>query len=164
MLGRGDDSLERRRAVGSASGRASSAPAIAPRSDGRFPRRRLVQALAALVAVPFGGALFSLASRVDQSRTPRRLVIPAAGQTQDVTFVDDVIVCRTAAGVRVLSARCTHLGCQISQHADGLLVCPCHGSRFRLDGTVVSGPAVRPLDVLPHSIDPATGAVIASVA
>jgi nitrite reductase/ring-hydroxylating ferredoxin subunit len=131
----------------------------------RVPRRRFFQAIGALVAAPFVAGLFSLTDRLARLRSgPRRIVLPAAGQTQDVVFVDEIVVCRTAAGVRVLSARCTHLGCQISQQADGLLVCPCHGSRFRLDGSVARGPAGRPLEILRHSTDPATGAITVTVA
>jgi menaquinol-cytochrome c reductase iron-sulfur subunit len=42
---------------------------------------------------------------------------------------------------------CTHLGC--AYHWDtgkGDFVCPCHASEFALDGTVLTGPAPRPLD------------------
>jgi Rieske Fe-S protein len=74
-----------------------------------------------------------------------------------VAFVDDVIVCRGDGAVRVFAARCTHLGCRIARVSDGLLVCPCHGSKFRTDGSVASGPASRPLDVLPYRTDPRTG-------
>ena len=43
--------------------------------------------------------------------------------------------------------QCTHLGC--AHHWDsgkGQFICPCHTSLFALDGTVISGPAPRPLD------------------
>jgi Rieske Fe-S protein len=56
-------------------------------------------------------------------------------------------VSRDADGVlRTLSATCTHLGC-IVQFNDGEQTwdCPCHGSRFALDGAVIDGPATSPL-------------------
>jgi Rieske Fe-S protein len=37
--------------------------------------------------------------------------------------------------------------CLVVPDASTALRCPCHGSRFELDGTVTKGPATRPL---PH--------------
>lgn len=49
-------------------------------------------------------------------------------------------------GFRALSSVCTHLGCITRYQAgEGIIACPCHGSRFDLDGEVLSGPAPRPL-------------------
>ncbi|MEU3254305.1 FAD-dependent oxidoreductase [Streptomyces sp. NPDC006997] len=49
--------------------------------------------------------------------------------------------------LRAVSARCTHLGCVVAfNRAEQAWECPCHGSRFAPDGSVLQGPAVRPLE------------------
>ncbi|BEL06847.1 FAD-dependent oxidoreductase [Actinoplanes sichuanensis] len=48
--------------------------------------------------------------------------------------------------VHAVSARCTHLGCIVRfNDAETAWECPCHGSRFGVDGQVLQGPANRPL-------------------
>ena len=51
-----------------------------------------------------------------------------------------------AGQLHCVSALCTHLGCVVSFNgAEKAWECPCHGSRFAPDGTVLQGPANRPL-------------------
>ncbi len=126
----------------------------------RLSRRRFMHVAALAVATVLLAALRSLTGRLSALQPRSRSVLVPADLQQDVTFVEDVVVCRTGNGVRVLSARCTHLGCRITQYADGMLVCPCHGSRFHSGGTVARGPATRALEVLPHRVDRAAGAIV----
>ncbi|NBE52821.1 FAD-dependent oxidoreductase [Streptomyces boluensis] len=56
-----------------------------------------------------------------------------------------------------LSARCTHLGCLVHFNpAERTWECPCHGSRFATDGSVLQGPATRPLEprAVPDELEP----------
>jgi cytochrome b6-f complex iron-sulfur subunit len=62
-------------------------------------------------------------------------------------------VIRQGPSFHVISAICTHLGCTV-QWKDTEFDCPCHGSRFRPDGTVISGPAPRPLEWFAVSVSP----------
>ena len=56
--------------------------------------------------------------------------------------------------VTAFSPQCTHLGCGYRwEAADRKFKCPCHGSMYDVNGTVVDGPAPRPLDRLPVKIE-----------
>jgi cytochrome b6-f complex iron-sulfur subunit len=57
--------------------------------------------------------------------------------------------------VIAVSRVCTHEGCTIELPLSpgATFDCPCHGSRFRINGQVVNGPASRPLFQFPARID-----------
>ncbi len=58
---------------------------------------------------------------------------------------DSLVAIRVSENqIRVLSRICTHAGCKV-KHESSLLDCPCHGSRFDLNGNVIKGPADAPL-------------------
>jgi cytochrome b6-f complex iron-sulfur subunit len=53
-----------------------------------------------------------------------------------------------------LSAVCTHLGCIANwKPEEGIVACPCHGSKFDREGRVINGPAPRPLPRFAMSLD-----------
>ncbi|MGI8646964.1 MAG: FAD-dependent oxidoreductase [Acidimicrobiales bacterium] len=55
----------------------------------------------------------------------------------------------TAGEIHAVSATCTHLGCTVAfNDLERTWDCPCHGSRFGVDGSVLHGPATRPLEQL----------------
>jgi nitrite reductase/ring-hydroxylating ferredoxin subunit len=63
-----------------------------------------------------------------------------------------LLVARTGESTFVaLTAICTHQGCTVSGFANGVYVCPCHGSEFSTSGSVLSGPAPAPLSTRPTS-------------
>lgn len=67
-----------------------------------------------------------------------------------VTFLQDqqVYIVRMPEGFYAVSAICTHLGCITQWKPDAdQIACPCHGSKFKPEGTKIEGPAPRPL---PH--------------
>jgi len=58
-----------------------------------------------------------------------------------------VVACRDLDGkLHVNSASCTHLGCVVHWNSiEQCWDCPCHGSQFAPDGTVLNAPAISPL-------------------
>ncbi len=62
---------------------------------------------------------------------------------------EKIAVWKDADGTpHAVSASCTHEGCTVTwNNADRTWDCPCHGSMFASDGSVIHGPAVEPL---PH--------------
>ena len=48
--------------------------------------------------------------------------------------------------LHAVSPVCTHLGCLVAFNiAERTWDCPCHGSRFDVDGRVIEGPALQDL-------------------
>lgn len=77
------------------------------------------------------------------------------GDSTRVTDGDTtVIVTRTGETTAVaFDAACTHQGCPVKPR-DGVLACPCHGSRFDpRTGAVENGPAKAPLATYPVRVE-----------
>jgi glycine/D-amino acid oxidase-like deaminating enzyme/nitrite reductase/ring-hydroxylating ferredoxin subunit len=72
----------------------------------------------------------------------------APGEAEIVRVSGELVAAHRdeAGALHTVGAHCTHLGCLVSfNNAEKTWDCPCHGSRFGVDGEVVQGPAVRPL-------------------
>jgi Rieske Fe-S protein len=64
-----------------------------------------------------------------------------------------VVTQATAGNFAGYSTICPHQGCAVASVTDGEIECPCHGSRFALDGSVVTGPARQGLDGVPVRVE-----------
>lgn len=104
-----------------ASSDAAGAKQASAAANGYGAQEEAGSRLAALAEIPAGGGL----------------ILDGAG----------VVLTRDESGeVLAFSATCTHQGCTVSSIEDGVIVCPCHFSRFALTtGAPVSGPATTPL-------------------
>jgi len=64
------------------------------------------------------------------------------------------VVKTSSSSVVAFGPQCTHLGC--AYHWDegkSQFVCPCHNSLFSVEGSVLAGPAPRPLDRYDLKVD-----------
>lgn len=79
--------------------------------------------------------------------------VPVGGGT--ILSDDLVVVTQPAEGeFKAFSAKCTHMGCPVQTVEDGRIGCNCHGSGFSIeDGSVVNGPATKPLEELSVTVD-----------
>lgn len=72
---------------------------------------------------------------------------PDGFPTGTATFLPDqrLFVFNSDAGFYAISSICTHLGCNVNYVPGGGFACPCHGSRYDVNGQVIRGPAPKPL-------------------
>ena len=79
--------------------------------------------------------------------------LPAAGDPPNSFPAGRFHITQPDNGLLALYSVCTHLGCLPKwQGARGRFECPCHGSKYELDGTWIEGPAPRSLDRLEMTI------------
>jgi Rieske Fe-S protein len=63
------------------------------------------------------------------------------------TTLRTVVTQPTSGSFRAFDATCKHQGCIVGAIENGFIICPCHGSKYRItDGSVVNGPATTNLD------------------
>jgi len=91
------------------------------------------------------------ALKIDAPRSPNSAFIMKDGGGDnapgDLAFGGFVV--KNQGNLDVLAINCSHLGCSVALNANAKSFdCPCHGSRFHLDGTVLHGPAAYPLSHL----------------
>lgn len=119
-----------------------------------MPRRSvLIGAALTPLAAPVAGC--GKAGQVPVSPAPTAgqvLTAVADVPVGEATIVDGTLVTQPSPGVfKGFVARCTHAGCALAVK-DGGIECPCHGSRFALDGSVDRGPATEPLRSRPVAV------------
>ena len=97
--------------------------------------------------------------RVFLARVPELATIPG------FVLIDpaQTIVVRTGeTDYSAFTAVCTHEGCFVASFVNNRLVCPCHGSTFGLDGSVLVGPALLPLAQFTTAFDAAKNELLVS--
>lgn len=148
------------------------------REDRRSVLVRLVVGGLGAIAAAVGGLVGLVASPAGRDRTRRWRAVMAASDVADDAPVQAVLAERSADGwyqtrrqsvlyvdrdgddIRVLSATCSHLGCQVRwDTSGGEFRCPCHGGVYDRSGAVVAGPPPRPLERINARVNPETSEI-----
>jgi Rieske Fe-S protein len=162
-----------------------------PPSDAHLPesgRRRTLALLVNSTVALIGGALSALvgvfavrpAKGAESARwvragtlgeltanvpVPRVLAVPRAdgwyrARARETVF----LVWNGAREVKVFSATCTHLGCQVLWDRQAKqFKCPCHGGVYAANGAVVAGPPPRPLRSIEARVETSDDSVLVRV-
>jgi len=121
--------------------------------DGGFDRRAFLKFFAVVAVVPFVRIFYSMIVYRQRFLSGKKDLAVPADVPDGTSFYDDAIIHKEGDSLTVLSSKCSHLGCNISKKSGEDLVCSCHGSMYRKDGTVIRGPATRDLKKLEYAVD-----------
>jgi Rieske Fe-S protein len=119
------------------------------KTNKHISRKTFIRTILALLALPFIFLLNSMVERSKKYGLAKRTKEISSDLAVGVSFFDEVIVVKESTGqIQMFSSKCPHLGCQINKYVDGKITCPCHGSTFRKDGSIIKGPAAHALTTL----------------
>ena len=112
------------------------------------PNRATVRSAPAVAKVQLWVARHFVGDRLRPAQAASAAGVPAGEARVVRSGLGKVGVYRDEAGIaHGVSLRCTHLGCLLHFNAaERSWDCPCHGSRFDVDGSVLAGPATEPLE------------------
>ncbi len=84
-----------------------------------------------------------------EQEPPRIVYFARKPHTGEVILHQGAFLVGLPTGLRAFSARCPHLGCRLHYHAaTRRFQCPCHGSRFAINGSRLAGPAAKDMNPL----------------
>jgi cytochrome b6-f complex iron-sulfur subunit len=160
----------------------SDAPKPQPTDRRDFLLKLGVGAGFVAVTAQAGASLRSLVPNVTYD-APTTVKVGQPGEFPDgLKFLPDerLFIFRDGKTFHAISAVCTHLGCTVRAEAlanveeatvEGKplrlthrFLCPCHGSRYKGDGSNVSGPAPKPLAWYRLSVSPDDGQLVVDLA
>ncbi len=118
------------------------------RVQGTIPRRGFLRlawkGLLALGSLCGLGGLLQFLDYQPQPPAPQRKLLgaPTDFPPGSATLLPEarVLVRSGPGGLEVLSLTCPHLGCLVEPCPEGY-ACPCHGSRYAQDGSLLRGPS-----------------------
>ena len=113
-------------------------------NEEKISRRNFFKYLTYLLLIPFGIFSFSALSNKFKSNNNELKKINLNNVYKGINFFEGLIIIKEKE-IKIFSSKCSHLGCKINSQKNGLLICPCHGSKFDKEGNPVEGPAPNPL-------------------
>jgi cytochrome b6-f complex iron-sulfur subunit len=137
-------------------------------AQARTSRRDILRFGAAAAAAACGGCGILGSRKPDVTAEPKQGVIRLTRAQSAALLASEGSILVKTEGIHdkilvvhlmdhalyAVSAICTHMGCTVDYSKDaGQIGCPCHGSQFALDGSVIRGPAKQPLKRYNVTID-----------
>jgi len=98
---------------------------------------------------PMGEIADGDAVKFDAPKASAFTMVDGGGDNAPGDYAFGGFLVKDAGKLTAFAVNCSHLGCSIAVNKDARrFECPCHGSQFHLNGTVLHGPAVAPLSHL----------------
>lgn len=114
-------------------------------------RRKFLKSFLLSVSLPLGWLWRSSTKRANEIFSESNTTIIEDNIPSGMSFHDKFVIVKNDSSIKILSSRCSHLGCKINRTVGNEFVCPCHGSTYNLSGEVDKGPAqgsLKPLKFL----------------
>ena len=110
-------------------------------------RRKFINLLPYILV---GGFSYPLTKFLFFSEKPnRKFSLPIKEIKDGITYLklSQIFIFKFQDNIKIYDSHCTHMGCILNFNSQTKQFnCPCHKSRFDIDGTKLKGPAKRDLD------------------